>query len=76
MAARREVVKDQFQVQDASGKQYTIIHISEQVDVGGLSGREWMETIGRLQTSEGYAVNLYDSDNFHIVNLGVDVTRV
>lgn len=76
MAKRREIETERFQAKDASGRLYTIVRISEQKDVGGLDGANWMETMGRLVTTEGHSVNSDGSDSFHIVNLGVDVTRV
>ena len=76
MAKRREIETERFQAKDASGRLYTIVRISEQKDVGGLDGTEWMETMARLVTTEGHSVNSDGSDTFHIVNLRTDVTRV
>lgn len=76
MAKRREIETERFQARDGSGRLYTIVRISEQTDVGGLDGAEWMETMARLVTTEGHAVNSDGSNTFHIVNLGVDVERV
>lgn len=76
MERHREIETERFQAEDGSGRLYTIRRISEQKDAGGLDGPEWMETMARLETTEGHAVNSDGSDNFHIVNLRVDVRRV
>ncbi|MNV91568.1 hypothetical protein D3C71_1860730 [compost metagenome] len=76
MTKRRAVETARFQVMDASGRLYTVVRISDQQDVGGLDGSGWIETGGRLLTTEGHAVNADGSDNFRIVNLGVDTKRV
>lgn len=76
MARRREVKKDEFQVVDGVGRKHTIIHISEQVDAGGLDGPDWTETMGRLETVEGYGVNKISDTDFHIPALNVDAKRI